>query len=90
MGNEEMGTNLKNFKYNPEDYPYPLNEDMEKVYKAYKEHNTTYLECYIADLHLTLKQAGVNRYFSDEKVREMQNYFWSLLGEMKKEIKSQD
>lgn len=69
------------FKYNPVDYPYPLNEDMEKVYKAYQEHNITYLECYIADLHLTLKQAGVVRFFSQEKVREMQKYFWGLLND---------
>lgn len=26
---------MKSHKYNPQDYPYPVNEDMEKVYNAY-------------------------------------------------------
>lgn len=57
---------------------------MEKVYKAYSERDTSYLECYIADLHLTLKQAGVAHVLSPTTVKEMQEYFWSLLNDFEK------
>lgn len=67
------------FKYQPSDFPYPLNEDMEKVYDMYLKKDEFYLELAVSDIHLTLKHAGVNRVFPPDKVREMQIYFWGLL-----------
>lgn len=73
---------MHNFKYNSKDYPYPLNVDMENVYKAYNKEDgldDDYLEYYIGRVHLTLKQAAVAHVLSIEKVKEMQKYFWGLL-----------
>ena len=76
---------FEEFKYKPEDFPYPLNEDIEKVYKAYREKDMDYLELYVGDIYLTLKHAGINRVLSDVKVHEMQQYFWWLLDKLKKQ-----
>lgn len=73
---------MSNFRYKPEDYPYPLNEDMENVYKAYNKVDgldDDYLEYYVGRVHLTLKQAAVAHVLSTKKVEEMQKYFWGLL-----------
>lgn len=43
------------YKYNPADYPYPLNESMEKVYKLYEEKNTLLLIYAIDDLYYDIK-----------------------------------
>lgn len=80
-GNEEI--KFEEFKYKPEDFPYPLNEDIEKVYKAYREKDMDYLELYVGNIYLTLKHAGINRVLSDVKVHEMQQYFWSILDSLK-------
>jgi len=69
----------ENFKYQPKDFPYPLNEDMEKVYDAYNRKDRIDLEFAVSDVYLTLKHAGVNGVFSADKVKEMQIYFWGLL-----------
>ncbi|MBQ3541241.1 MAG: hypothetical protein IJA40_05810 [Phascolarctobacterium sp.] len=69
----------ENFKYQPKDFPYPLNEDMERVYDMYLKKDEFYLELAVSDIHLTLKHAAVNRVFSPDKVKEMQIYFWGLL-----------
>ena len=73
-GNE----NLEEYKYNPDDYPYPLNVDIEKVYKAYREKNIGKLEAAIQNLYFTLKQAKRDNILSDVKVNEMQQYFLAL------------
>ena len=44
----------KQFKYAPCDFPYPLNEDMEKVYDAYNRKDRIDLEFAVSDIHLTL------------------------------------
>lgn len=73
----------KQFKYEPSAFPYPLNEDMEKVYDTYLNKDEFYLELAVSDIYLTLKHAGVNRVYSSIKVKEMQNYFWDLYYEIK-------
>ena len=67
------------FRYEPSDFPYPLNEDMEKVYDTYRRKDKFDLEYAVSDIHLTLKHAGVNGVYSPDKVKEMQIYFWGLL-----------
>lgn len=69
---------LEEYKYNPADYPYPLNDDIEKVYKAYREKNIGKLEAAIQNLYFTLKQAKRDNILSDVKVNEMQQYFLAL------------
>ena len=73
----------KQFKYAPCDFPYPLNEDMERVYDMYLKKDEFYLELAVSDIHLTLKHAAVNRVFSSVKVKDMQNYFWDLYYEIR-------
>ena len=69
---------LKEYTYNPDDYPYPLNEDIEKVYQAYREENAGKLEAAVQNLYFTLKQARRDNVLSDVKVNEMQQYFLAL------------
>lgn len=66
------------YKYNPADYPYPLNEDIEKVYSAYREKSIGKLEAAVQNLYFTLKQARRDNIISDVKVNEMQQYFLAL------------
>jgi len=73
----------KQFKYEPSDFPYPLNEDMEKVYDAYISKDEWKLFCAVDDIFFTLKNAGVNRVYSSIEVKDMQNYFWDLYYEIK-------
>ena len=73
----------KQFKYAPCDFPYPLNEDMERVYDMYLKKDEFYLEFAVSDIHLTLKHAAVNRVYSSVKVKDMQNYFWDLYYEIR-------
>lgn len=69
---------LEEYKYNPADYPYPLNEDIEKVYSAYREKSIGKLEAAVQNLYFTLKQARRDNIISDVKVNEMQQYFLAL------------
>ena len=65
-------------KYNPSDYPYPVNEDMEKVYKAYDSKSEIDLIYYTDDLYYSLKHLGIYNIIPKEKVEEMQIYFRRL------------
>lgn len=67
------------YKYNPADYPYPLNESMEKVYKLYEEKNTLLLIYAIDDLYYDIKNLQTYKIKDPQTVREMQNYFRGLL-----------
>lgn len=73
----------KQFKYAPCDFPYPLNEDMEKVYDAYLDKDEWKLFCSVDAIYFMLKNAEVNRVYSSIKVKDMQNYFWDLYYEIK-------
>ena len=69
---------IEEYKYNPADYPYPLNEDMEKVYKAYRVKDIGKLEAFVQNLYYSLKQARRDNILSDVTVNEMQQYFLKL------------
>ncbi len=69
---------MKSHKYNPQDYPYPVNEDMEKVYNAYENNLKVDLIYYVDDLFYSLKHLGMYHIISEEKMYEMQNYFRRL------------
>ena len=65
------------FKYNPNNYPYPLNESMETVYNA-KNTNDRLLAVYIADTLICIKQAIRARMLSQADGEKMKEYFWGL------------
>lgn len=66
------------YKYNPEDFPYPVNEDMRKVYSAYNNKSKIDLIYSVDDLFYSLKHLGRYNIISEEKMYEMQAYFRRL------------
>lgn len=70
------------YKYNPADFPYPINESIEKVYKLYDEKSALLLSFAIDDLYYDLKNLQTYKIMDAQKVHELQNYFRSLLFEL--------
>ena len=70
------------YKYNPADFPYPINGSIEKVYKLHTEKNALLLSFAIDDLYYDLKNLQTYKLMDAAKVHELQNYFRSLLVEL--------
>ena len=67
------------YKYKPSDFPYPINESIEKVYKLHDEKQTLLLSLAVDDLYYDLKNLQTYKIMDAHKVREIQNYFRGLL-----------
>lgn len=69
------------FRYNPKDFGYPINEDMENVYKAYLTKDKAALFCAIDILYFSLKDLTTYKIMPANQVREIQDYFRGLLND---------
>lgn len=74
-------------KYDPNDFPYPLNEDMQAVYDAKEvsdadpndEAKYYWLKKAIYELTLTMKSICIDGRLRPDKRDELADYFWGLL-----------
>lgn len=74
-------------KYLPEDFPYPLNEDMAAAYAAKEkfdfdpENSNLYwsLKDAVYQVKLTLKSLKTTGWVEPSLAEEIEEYFWSFL-----------
>lgn len=74
-------------KYEPNDFPYPLNEDMQAVYNAKEvsdadpneEAKFYALKKAIYETALTMKSICINGRLRPDKRDEIADYFWGVL-----------
>ena len=77
------------FRYNPSDYPWPLNEDMENVYDAYRNKNSVVIMRFVDDVHFSIKNAWRAGIVTFDEMKNMQGYFWNLLDEFYEMMKAE-
>lgn len=76
MSNDEI-----EFRYNPSKFPYPLNEDMEKAYDAYRRQDKWAYFMLREDVFYSIKNAWRAGIVTFDEMKDMQGYFWGLLDE---------
>lgn len=80
---DSFDEHLKNLdgkkKYNPADFPFPLNESMEEVYTLHDKGDTDYLFSAVQNLFYDIKDLYTYKKLPLEEVKEMQNYFLGFL-----------
>ena len=67
------------YKYNPTDFPYPIDESMRKVYRLHDNGDTVQLAYAVDDLYYDLKDLQTYTRMAPEKVHQIQDYFRGLL-----------
>lgn len=67
------------YKYNPTDFPYPIDESIRKVYQFHDAGDKVQLSYAVDDLYYDLKDLQTYKQMAPEKVHKLQNYFRGLL-----------
>lgn len=68
-------------RYNPADFPYPLNESMEEVYTLHDQGDTEHLFSAVQNLFYDIKDLYTFKGAPLAQVKEMQSYFLGFLEE---------
>lgn len=66
------------YQYNPNDFDYPVKEDMENVYEAIRQRDKEAYIYHLGNLFYSLKHLGTFNVIPMSKIREMQDYFGGL------------